>query len=503
MVHGTKQSTNGTARPCPAKEMKADQRRELATRVLGGSESASEAAREHQVSRKFVAQQTTKAKHALDEAFAPPAKTPDDFLFWMPVTKSSIKQMTLGLALTCHGSERGIVRFFEDHFDHHVSVGAVHNTLTGAVAEARVQNAAVDLKGVRIGALDEIFQARRPVLVGADVASTYCFLLSLEEHRDADTWAIRLLELADRGFAPQATIADFGSGLRAGMAEALPEVPCRGDVFHALMDLNKTLKFLENRAYNAIERRTNLQNKQMRQARRSGRQDQSLALQIGKAKREEQEAQTLAGEVKILADWLRRDILAVAGSCYTDRQTLFDFVVAELQQRLNQAGDACKRVGTMLGNHRDDLLAFALQLDADLAMLAQQLKVDPALLRELLCHQASNPNRPEYWQREAQLHQRAAGRLHELKQVVRELGRQTVRASSMIENLNSRLRGYFFLRRHLGPDYLELLQFYLNHRRFPRSDRPERVGKSPRELLTGQDHPHWLELLGYQRFERN
>ena len=226
MVHGTKQSTNGTARPCPAKEMKADQRRELATRVLGGSESASEAAREHQVSRKFVAQQTAKAKHALDEAFAPPAKTPDDFLFWMPVTKSSIKQMTLGLALTCHGSERGIVRFFEDHFDHHVSVGAVHNTLTGAVAEARVQNAAVDLKGVRIGALDEIFQARDPVLVGADVASTYCFLLSLEEHRDADTWAIRLLELADRGFAPQATIADFGTGLRAGMAAALPDGPC-------------------------------------------------------------------------------------------------------------------------------------------------------------------------------------------------------------------------------------------------------------------------------------
>jgi hypothetical protein len=86
---------------------------------------------------------------------------------------------------------------------------------------------------------------------------------------------------------------------------------------------------------------------------------------------------------------------------------------------------------------------------------------------------------------------------------VAELAEQTVRASSVIENLNSRLRSYFFLRRHLGPDYLALLQFFLNHRRFLRSERPERVGKSPAELLTGKAHPHWLEMLGYRRFSRN
>jgi hypothetical protein len=51
-----------------------------------------------------------------------------------------------------------------------------------------------------------------------------------------------------------------------------------------------------------------------------------------------------------------------------------------------------------------------------------------------------------------------------------------VRASSAIENLNSRLRNYFFLRRQLGPDYLVLLQLFLNNRRFLRSEHPERVG---------------------------
>ena len=98
-----------------------------------------------------------------------------------------------------------------------------------------------------------LFQASDPVLVGVDAASTFCFLLSLEEHRDADTWGIRLLELADRGFAPQATIADFGSGLRTGHQEALPEVPCRGDVFHALYHTGPLVRYLENRAYEAMD----------------------------------------------------------------------------------------------------------------------------------------------------------------------------------------------------------------------------------------------------------
>jgi hypothetical protein len=73
---------------------------------------------------------------------------------------------------------------------------------------------------------------------------------------------------------------------------------------------------------------------------------------------------------------------------------------------------------------------------------------------------------------------------------------QTPRSSSLVENLNSRLRNYFTLRRHLGGSHLNLLQFFLNHRRFMRGRHDERNGKSPRELMTGQAHPHWLTLLG-------
>jgi len=46
---------------------------------------------------------------------------------------------------------------------------------------------------------------------------------------------------------------------------------------------------------------------------------------------------------------------------------------------------------------------------------------------------------------------------------------QTPHSSALVENLNSRLRSYFTLRRYLGNSYLDLLRFFLNHRRFMRS----------------------------------
>ena len=125
------------------------------------------------------------------------------------------------------------------------------------------------------------------------------------------------------------------------------------------------------------------------------------------------------------------------------------------------------------------------------------------LVRQLFTVQTLELNNPRRWRRDASLRRTLGARYYQLSQELEEIRRRTVRASSLVENLNSRLRSYFFLRRHLGKDYLSLLQFFLNHRRYLRSEHPERVGKSPAELLNGQSHPHWLELLGYTRFSRN
>jgi len=182
--------------------------------------------------------------------------------------------------LICHSSARGVVELLRDLFDSRISLGTVHNLVHSPVAHARRINQQYDLSTILIGLLDEIFQAGDPVLVGVDAKSTFCFLLSLEEHRDADTWGIRLLELVDRGFAPQATIADFASGLRAGHQEALPGRPCRGDVFHALYNIGPVVRYLENRAYEAIGTRAKLERKQATAERRHGRKDRALVQKL-------------------------------------------------------------------------------------------------------------------------------------------------------------------------------------------------------------------------------
>ncbi len=72
----------------------------------------------------------------------------------------------------------------------------------------------------------------------------------------------------------------------------------------------------------------------------------------------------------------------------------------------------------------------------------------------------------------------------------------------MVENLHSRLRPYFYLRREIGFGYLDLLRFYLNHTPFMRSEKSERRGKTPAEILNVKPHAHWLEMLGYKRFKK-
>jgi hypothetical protein len=488
--------------PTAARLLPPPVRQQLALAALAG-QPITDLADRHQVSRKFVYQQLHHAHEALDQAFVPPPLDPPHLLFWLPVTKTWLRQFVLGLTLVGHSSLRGVTELLADLFDYPLSLGSVHNILHQAVTRARHVTARQDLTAVRIGAHDEIFQAGRPVLVGADVASTYCYLLSPEEHRDAETWGVRLLELCDQGFAPDATIADFGSGLRAGQELALPDLPCRGDVFHALQTLAKLVTTLENRAYQAIAARSKLEQQQAQSQHRRGRSNASVSQKLRHARPAEAKAIALAEEVAVLVRWLREDIFTVAGPAYADRCALYDFVIAELAARRRHGPQCLAEACRLVQDHRDDLLAFARQLESDFTDLAAEFQVPVAVVRTLLNVRALEVRNPRRWPQDAALHRQLRGRYYPLSVAVDDLARHTVRASSVIENLNSRLRSYFFLRRHLGPDYLALLQFFLNHRRFLRSEHPERVDKSPAELLSGQSHPHWLEMLGFTRFSRN
>lgn len=476
-------------------------RKELSLQVLGRTESVTGLAQSHGVSRKFLYQQAAKASDALDEVFAPTARD-DEILFELPVTRNWLRQFVLAQVLIGRSSFRAVIEILDAMFDyHHLALGSIHNIVNAAVEKACRINQAQELCQIQVGAHDEIFQASKPVLVGIDVKSTYCYLLACEDQRDETTWGVHLLDLANQGLGPDYTIADGGSALRAGQAAAWDDIPCHGDVFHAERDLGKLAFFLENRAAACSTMREKLERK-MERAKNKGK-GQSFSKKLAQARKAETVAVSLAKDVRILVDWMQNDILSSAGPNLDTRKQLYDFVVEELSVRESLCPHRITPLRRMLQNHRDDLLAFAAVLDERFVDIAARFNVPLFLVHAVGELQNLDKNLPPYWQRRAQLQKTLPEKYHSIEIAVNQVIAETPRASSIVENLNSRLRNYFFLRRHIGNDYLHLLRFFLNHRRFQRSDRPERIGKTPAELLNGKAHPHWLELLGFERFQRN
>ena len=352
-------------------------RQKIGIQAVARTVPISHLANQHQVSRKFVYYQGDKAQQALDESFAP--SQGDDVLFHLPVTKNWLYQLILGLVLICHSSYRNVVELFRDLFDTSISVGTVHNRLQETAEQAAEINQSQDLASIKVGLQDEIYQTNKPVLVGVDAASTCCYLLKRVNHRDEDTWGWHLLDMMGQGFDPDYTIADGGSGLRAGQKAAMPEVPCHGDVFHIQQQFEQVVNGLIRRVQGAETRLI---------------------------KQAQQMANTSLKE--IMAQKLLSGVLQLARPPLAVRQDLFDFIVSELQQREDERYPAIRKLRKALRNQRDQLLAFAGVIDQKLADIAGAFELPLQAVREVCLLHRKHRTSNAYWERWNQLHVRRA-----------------------------------------------------------------------------------------------
>jgi hypothetical protein len=292
------------------------------------------------------------------------------------------------------------------------------------------------------------------------------------------------------------------------MAQAWPAVPCHGDIFHPLRDINDVVRFLKRRAGKVARAAEELQQKfDARPAGWSRRLDGrrgAIKRKLLAAQAEQRQAEQLYQDLNLLGQWFRQDVLALAGDDLATRRELYAFVLGELAGRERLCPSRLAPLRRQLAAQQDQLLGFAAELQQRLADLAGDQGVSLQTVTAVARLQGLAESGLEHWrQRQTLIEQLGGGRLHALEQRVKaELARST-RASSMVENLNGRLRCYFHLRRQVGRPYLQLLRFFLNHRPYQRSAHPGRVNKSPARLLHGREHPHWLAMLGYQRFHSN
>lgn len=100
-------------------------------------------------------------------------------------------------------------------------------------------------------------------------------------------------------FRPDYTIADGGSGLRAGQKVVLPDKPCHSDVFHIQQQFEQVANGLARQAQGATTRRIKLA---QRIAKASVANDvtQKMTIQQVKANRQEKGLVARAQDVKTL-----------------------------------------------------------------------------------------------------------------------------------------------------------------------------------------------------------
>lgn len=456
---------------------------------------------EHSVSRKFVYTQKDKVSKGLSSAFCANEQADDKrVLFTISVTKQWLRTQVISLALNCRSSYRRIISHLLDTLGIRISIGSIHNILSSASKEAQAINSQEDLSNINVGSHDEMFHAGKPILTGIDLDSAYCYLLEPVDQRDAQSWGIHLLDCVEKGLSPEYTVADFGTGLRAGQSLALPDVPCFGDVFHALQEGTKVLKALENHAYRSIRYCGELTKKMAKAIKnKDGR---KYGHRLSKAKQYQDEAIELYDSLNIILGWLRCDILAFSAASLEERQQLYDFFLTCLRE-INQSDHRLiTKLLTFFTNNKTELLMFAQEIDKITLDITQKFHIAQKHARQAVTLQYTKNHTAQYQELDIELRNIFKKSYHRILQAVKKSLRKVFRASSMVENLNGRLRKYFSLRQNLGKHFLPLLRFFFNHRNVERSRVQNRQGKTPREALTGISHAHWLDMLGFETFSR-
>jgi hypothetical protein len=424
----------------------------------------------------------------------------DKVLFNLPITKQWLEQYIL-----VHNQSGSIFRDMRYSlttlFDVSRSMGWVHNVLKDASNTASKINNLEDLSNIKVSANDEMFDHQKPILTSVCTNSLYCPLLQKEGNRKAVTWELRLLELLDKGYHPKSIILDGLNSLHAGHKLALYDVNIIYDTFHITQDLvnlrryaNNKLKSSSTNLYSIMEKLERAKDKAK---------IKSLKAQLLVAQKNYDDALSLYQSIATLCSWMQHDILVVAGYEYAERLELLGFIADEFEKLEDSAlSHRIQPVRKTLQKNAEKLLGFLKDLENELADYADELNCDIYWLWQLCYAQRYSKDHNKYYQFISKIRSRFKHDFHNIEQTVIAIMGEIEKASSVVENLNGRIRKFLINHIHVSQESLNLLRFILNHREFERSRCDHREGKSPAEVLHGKGHDHWLEQLGYKLFKQ-
>ena len=350
---------------------------------------------------------------------------------------------------------------------------------------------------------DEIFARHQPILVTIEAHSTAILKIPLASERSAETWKAHFEDLGNHRFQSIGMASDRGRGLVAGYQAACQDARWVCDRFHEFQDLFDRRRQLERKAYATIAKED-----EAVQTFHHAKSEAHLHKRLQHYEHAHhacEQAMARYDQLDLLLHLLR-DALHLC-SPFGRLRTVAS-VHAELTLLLSlieEIDDAVLRqLLRPIRSHLEDILApfeQAESVHAELLALIPQQLVDALVLawhHEHLSYQ-SHAKQKHYHQHESQQWLNFAegcldNQFEPLKALVFEKLDAIVRASSLVELVNSFIRPYLNSSKgQITQETLNLIMFYHNHRRYKSG---KRQGKAPIELLTGEAlEADWGELL--------
>lgn len=401
----------------------------------------------------------------------------------------NVHRTIVSIAMHCQASLEGIQRCLQDIHGQKWSIGRIEKVLQCAAAKADEINRSISLENICKGANDEIFQGRFPIMVGVDLETTYAYLLSPSPDRTGETWQLQMEYCKDQGLDLAVSISDAGSGLLEGIADAFPKASIQIDLFHVLRDLGREVSKLENSACRELERLEDIRNRLAGpKPRRKTRQEYDERLLKVDDLLEQ------ADTISILFEWIR-ELLGFTGYSIDEVTELCEWALSEMASVVPERKKLRKEIDKFR-KRLPQTVGFLRQMHRNMEDCAHQTGLPVEAIRLAYRQRAFLVGSQEYTAIGKRLWRMLGDKILLLEKTLSGIISSTMRASSLVENLNSRIRPYINAKKRIGTWFFPLLQLYINTKKYRRSRKKERVGKSPLELLTGRPHPDFLNMLG-------
>ena len=404
------------------------------------------------------------------------------------VTQDFIERCVIALTFYCRAPIEGIVSFFDLVIGHHVCKGCIHEIRKNAYERAKEYDSGIRLENIQYVAMDEIFQQQVPILTSVDLEHGYVITMEATEDRTGETWKRTLDKEKEKGFQPRLCVSDGGSGLLNGIPKAFPEIEMQLDVFHSLRDLGKEVSKQERHALAKLTELCSLESRLdgTKVHKKTFEKYQTASSQIA-------DILAKADTLNILFSWIR-EIVGFSGYGYSKSLELCNWILDEM---LLLYPEHKKYLGAVEAFRRrvPSLLMFLRRLASDMERLAASFNADAHAFM-LMYNQSAYPvGSAEYSAIEARLYRVFKNRLPDARIALQEILRKTYRASSMIENVNGRLRSFIHLKREVPDDCLLLIKVFFNTKKAMRSRNKEWVNTSAIDRLTGTSNPEFLDIV--------